>query len=605
MSLHEEDVLGKAYDARLMRRLLGYLGPYRRNVVLASAAIVGHSVVELAPPLLTKLVLDRYIPAGDLGGLAQIAAVYLAVLLASFALEYLQTWTMQLTGQQIMFDLRMQIYRHLQRLDIRFFDRNPVGRLMTRVTSDVDALNELFTAGVVSVCGDLVTLAGIMAVLVWMDWRLAMVAFSVLPLVALIAHWFRANVRQSYRNVRTLLARINAFLQERITGMTTVQLFRRESRDYRTFDEIDRAHRDANVESIFYYAVFYPAVELVSALAASLIIWRGGSWMLEGSLTLGSLVAFFQYSQRFFRPISDLSEKFNVLQGAMASSERIFALLDTPVEITSPRIGGFRAPSPEARALSPEARGGGVIRFEHVTFAYVPGEPVLKDVSFEVQPGQRVGIVGATGSGKTTIMNLLLRFYDVQRGRITVDGVDIRKMDLDVLRGMFGMVLQDVHLFSGTIADNVRLGDPAIDDAAVRRAIEAVHARRFVDRLPLGTETMVAERGASLSVGQKQLLSLARALVFNPPVLILDEATSSVDTETELLIRDALDVTMEGRTTIAIAHRLSTIQHMDRILVLHKGQLRESGTHDELLAQRGIYHRLFQLQFQSADSVAR
>ena len=629
MSIHEEDVLGKAYDGRLMRRLLGYLRPYRRNVVLASTAIVGHSIVELAPPLLTKLVLDRYIPAGDVGGLAQIAAVYLAVLLASFALEYLQTWTMQMTGQQIMFDLRMQIYQHLQRLDIRFFDRNPVGRLMTRVTSDVDALNELFTAGVVSVCGDLVTLAGIMAVLVWMDWRLALVAFSVLPLVALIAHWFRTNVRQSYRNVRTLLARINSFLQERITGMTTVQLFRREARDYDTFDGIDRAHRDANVESIFYYAVFYPAVELVSALAASLIIWRGGGWMLDGSLTLGALVAFFQYSQRFFRPISDLSEKFNVLQGAMASSERIFALLDTPVEIASgsgnlaPKSGrDSRLPSvssadrdeatiglppgPGSRIRSfAEASEGkpdpGTIRFEHVTFTYVPGEPVLRDVSFEVQPGQRVGIVGATGSGKTTIMNLLLRFYDVQRGRITVDGVDIRQMDLDALRRRFGMVLQDVHLFAGSIADNVRLGDQAIDDEAVRRALEAVHANRFVDRLPLGIATMVAERGASLSVGQKQLLSLARALVFDPPVLILDEATSSVDTETELLIRDALDVIMRGRTTIAIAHRLSTIQHMDRILVLHKGQLRESGTHDELLAQRGIYHRLFQLQFQSAE----
>jgi ATP-binding cassette subfamily B protein len=407
--------------------------------------------------------------------------------------------------------------------------------------------------------------------------------------------------------------------------MTTVQLFRREARDYETFDSIDRAHRDANVESIFYYAVFYPAVELVSALAASLIIWRGGGWMLEGSLTLGSLVAFFQYSQRFFRPISDLSEKFNVLQGAMASSERIFALLDTPVEIASPDSGLERslpgsmvaAPGVEVvareprvqpdsrsefvRVPSPGPRAPGVIRFEHVTFAYVPGEPVLKDVSFEVQRGHRVGIVGATGSGKTTIMNLLLRFYDVQRGRITIDGVDIREMDLHELRSTFGMVLQDVHLFSGTIADNVRLGDPDIDDAAVRRALEAVHANRFVDRLPLGMEAMVAERGASLSVGQKQLLSLARALVFDPPVLILDEATSSVDTETEMLIRDALDVIMHGRTTIAIAHRLSTIQHMDSILVLHKGQLRESGTHEELLAHRGIYHRLFQLQFVGSD----
>jgi ATP-binding cassette subfamily B protein len=624
MSMHEEDVLGKAYDARLMRRLIGYLRPYRRHVVVASIAIVGHSIVELAPPLLTKRVLDRYIPAGDVAGLGRMAALYLAVLLTSFALDYLQTWTMQMAGQRIMFDLRMEIYEHLHRLDVRFFDRNPVGRLMTRVTTDVDALNELFTAGVVSVCGDLVTLTGIMAVLIWMDWRLALVAFSVLPLVALIAHWFRTNVRESYRTVRTLIARINAFLQERITGTMTVQLFRREARDYETFDEIDRAHRDANVQSIFYYAVFYPAVELVSALAASLIIWRGGHWVLEGSLTLGALVAFFQYSQRFFRPISDLSEKFNVLQAAMASSERIFALIDTPVAIESgfgvrdsgfegrlsppgdgvasgvapanvrPETGGFRIPNSESRIP-------GKISFDHVTFSYVDGEPVLKDVSFEVRPGQRIGIVGATGSGKTTIMNLLLRFYDVQKGRVTIGGVDVRDMDPHQVRATFGMVLQDVHLFSGTIADNVRLGNDRIDDAAVRRALEAVHADRFVDRLPLGAATVVAERGASLSVGEKQLLSFARALAFDPPVLILDEATSSVDTETELLIRDALDVIMQGRTTIAIAHRLSTIQHMDRILVLHKGQLRESGTHDELLAQRGIYYRLFQLQYQSGE----
>ena len=595
MSVHEEDVLGKAYDARLMRRLLGYLRPYRRDVVVASVTIIGHSIIELAPPLLTRLVLDRYIPAGDLAGMARIATIYLGVLLASFALEYLQTWTMQMAGQRIMFDLRMQIYRHLHRLDVQFFDRNPVGRLMTRVTTDVDALNELFTAGVVSVCGDLVTLVGIMGVLIWMDWRLALVAFSVLPLVALIAHWFRTNVRHSYRTVRILIARINSFLQERITGTSTVQLFRREAKDFATFDEIDRAHRDANVQSIFYYAVFYPAVELVSALAASLIIWRGGHWMLEGTLTLGSLVAFFQYSQRFFRPISDLSEKFNVLQGAMASSERIFALLDTPVAIEAGP--GSRAAGLEERR-EPHVPRPGTIRFEHVTFAYVDGEPVLKDVSFEVRPGQRVGIVGATGSGKTTIMNLLLRFYDVQGGRITIDGVDVREMDLHALRAMFGMVLQDVHLFSGTIADNVRLGNVAVDDGVVTWALEAVHANRFVDRLPLGAQTIVAERGASLSVGEKQLLSFARALAFDPPVLILDEATSSVDTETELLIRDALDVIMRDRTTIAIAHRLSTIQHMDRILVMHKGQLRESGTHDELLAQRGIYFRLFELQFQ-------
>jgi ATP-binding cassette subfamily B protein len=601
MSIHEEDVLGKAYDARLMRRLLTYLRPYKTRVAIAIAAIIGHSLLELAPPYLTKVVIDRYIPARDLPGIGLVAILFLVTLGGSFALEYLQTWTMQITGQRIMFDLRMQLYRHLQRLDLRFYDRNPVGRLMTRVTTDVDVLNELFTSGVVSVFGDVFTLVGIMAVLVWMDWRLALVAFSVLPLIALITQWFRANVRESYRTVRTWIARINAYLQERITGMSTVQLFRREARDFADFDEIDRRHRDANVDSIFYYAVFYPAIELVSALAASLIIWVGGGWVLDGTVTLGSLVAFLQYSQRFFRPISDMSEKFNILQGAMASSERIFALLDTPVEIASP---AGRASSAPTVTSSPDGAGAGLgrpaigtIAFENVTFAYVEGEPVLKNVSFRVEPGQRVAIVGATGSGKTTIVSLLLRFYDVQHGRITIDGVDIREMDLQAVRRLFALVLQDVHLFSGTIAGNIRLGNEEIGDETVRHAADAVHAGGFIDRLPQGLDTPVAERGATLSVGQKQLLSFARALAFDPRILILDEATSSVDTETELLIRDALKVVMRGRTTIAIAHRLSTIQDMDRILVLHKGQLRESGTHQELLAQRGIYHRLYQLQF--------
>jgi ATP-binding cassette subfamily B multidrug efflux pump len=580
---HDEDVLGKAYDSRLMRRLLSYLRPYRLQVAWAIAAIVGNSALQLVPPYLTKTVIDRAIPAGDLSGLGVIAALYLGAILLSFGLEFAQTSTMQLIGQRVMFDLRMAVFGRLQRLDLRFYDRNPVGRLMTRVTSDVDVLNELFTAGVVSVFGDVFTLLGIMGVLVWMDWRLALVAFSVLPLIVLITQWFRRHVRESYRTVRAWIARINAFLQERISGMATVQLYRREARDFAAFDEINAAHRDANIDSIFYYAVFYPAIELVSALAAALLIWVGGGWVLRDMLTLGSLVAFLQYSQRFFRPISDLSEKFNVLQGAMASSERIFALLDTPVDISSP-----------AGAL-PASRG--TIRFERVTFAYVPGAPVLKDVSFEARPGQRVAIVGATGSGKTTLVSLLLRFYDVQEGRITIDGHDIRTLDLASLRAQFGLVLQDVHLFSGTIGSNVRLGQAAMSDEAVRRAVDAVHAGGFIDRLPGGLEAPVAERGTTLSVGQKQLLSFARALASDPPVLILDEATSSVDTETELLIRDALRVVMAGRTTIAIAHRLSTIQDMDTILVLHKGELREQGTHQELLAQRGIYRRLYELQF--------
>jgi ATP-binding cassette subfamily B protein len=592
--MHEEDVLGKAYDGRLMRRLLGYLRPYRRQVAIAVIAIIGHSSLELAPPYLTKLAIDRYIPGRDLSGLGLMAGLYLVALIASFILEYVQTWTMQATGQRIMFDMRMQMVEHLQRLDLRFYDRNPVGRLMTRVTTDVDVLNDLFTSGVVSVFGDLFTLVGIMVVLVWMDWRLALVAFSVLPLIAVITQWFRVNVRETYRDVRIWIARINAYLQERITGMSTVQLYRREQRDFEDFDEIDRQHRDANVRSIFYYAAFYPGVELVSALAASLILWVGGGWVVNGDgLTLGVLVAFLQYSQRFFRPISDLSEKFNLLQGAMASSERIFALLDTPVEIEGKVEGG--APSPPAAFP--------LIRFENVTFAYVEGEPVLRNVSFDVRPGQRVAIVGATGSGKTTIVSLLLRFYDVQVGRITIDGVDIRDMDLGALRRLFGLVLQDVYLFSGTVGGNIRLGHPSITDEDVRRALDAVHASRFVDRLPQGIHTPVTERGATFSSGQKQLLSFARALAFDPKVLILDEATSSVDTDTELLIRDALKVVMRGRTTIAIAHRLSTIQDMDRILVLHKGELRESGTHQELLAARGIYHRLYQLQFESTAAL--
>jgi ATP-binding cassette subfamily B protein len=588
--VQDDDVLGKAYDARLMRRLLQYLRPYWRSVVAALVTILVGGLASLVQPYLIKIAIDRYIAARTLDGLNRLAIVYLAVLVVAFVAEYAQTWTMQLTGQKIMFDLRMAIYGHLQRLDLRYYDRNPVGRLMTRVTSDVDVINDLFTSGVVTVFGDVFTLVGIMVIMLGMNWRLALVAFAVLPLIVLIAQWFRRNVRDSYRVVRGWIARINAFLQENITGMSTVQLFRREALNFSRFDEIDRKHRDANIDSIFYYAVFYPAIEVVSTLAVALIIWYGGGSVLRNTLTLGALVAFIQYSQRFFRPISDMSEKFNVLQSAMASSERIFKLLDEPVAIESP--------ARPARRLSPAA---GHIRFEDVWFAYNGEDWVLKGISFDVKPGQRVGIVGATGSGKTTLINLLLRFYDVQRGRITIDGVDVRQLDLADVRGLFSLVLQDVHLFSGTIADNIRLGNPAIDDEQVRRAAQAVHAEPFVERLPGGYAGAVAERGATLSVGQKQLLSFARALAFDPRVLILDEATSSVDTETELLIRDALQVLMAGRTTIAIAHRLSTIQGMDKILVLHKGQLRESGTHQELLAERGIYFRLFELQYRSAE----
>jgi ATP-binding cassette subfamily B multidrug efflux pump len=595
--MHEDDVLGKAYDARLMRRLLVYLRPYWRRVMVALVAILAGAALQLVPPWLTLQVIDVYIPAGDMDGLRVIVALYVATLVAEFALEFIHTTTLQMTGQRIMFDLRTQIYGHLQRLDVKFYDRHPVGRLMTRVTTDVDALNELFTAGVVSVFGDVFALLAIMTAMLLLDWRLALIAFSVIPLIVVVTQWFRVNVRDTYREVRLWIARINAFLQEHITGMSTVQLFRGEARSFDQFAAINGAHMDANVRSIFYYAVFYPAIEIVSALAAALLLWFGGGRVMQDTLTLGTLVAFIQYANRFFRPIQDLSEKFNILQGAMASSERIFQLLDTEVAIGSAGFDSAHGGVAPARKDTLVQRPDDMrIEFENVWFAYNDDEYVLRDVSFAVEAGQRIGIVGATGAGKTTLINLLLRFYDVNSGRIALNGVDIRELPLDDVRGQFGLVLQDVQLFSGTIAANVRLGNAAISDDEIRRVLRTVSAEPFVEALG-GLQASVAERGATLSVGQKQLLSFARALAFDPPVLVLDEATSSIDTETELLIRDALAALMRGRTTIAIAHRLSTIQNMDRILVFHKGELRESGRHQELVAQRGLYHRLYELQF--------
>ena len=609
MDTHEPEVLGKVYDARLMRRLLGYLGPHRRSVAVALGTIAAGSVLQLAPPWLTKLVIDNHIATGALDGLGLIVLAYAGILLGSFVLGYVETLTLQMMGQRIMFDLRMEIYRHLQRLDVTFYDRNPVGRTMTRVTTDVDALNDLFASGVIAVVRDVVMLAGIMLLLLALDWRLALVTFAVLPVIAAVTHWFRTNARASYREVRTWIARINAFLQENITGMATVQVFRRERRNFARFRGINRAHRDANIDSIFFYATFYPAIELLGAVATGLIVWYGGGRALQETVSLGSLVAFIGYAQQFFRPISDLSEKFNVMQSAMASSERIFGLLDTPVEITSPAAApvipaarGVDAVGGPVAADAPS--GGGHIRFEQVWFAYRDADYVLRDVTFDVPPGARVGIVGATGAGKTTLINLLMRFYDVSRGRITIDGVDIRTLPLADLRRRFGLVLQDVHLFSGSIRENIRLGHDAIGDAEVRAAAASVHADRFIDRLPDGLASEVAERGATLSTGQRQLLSFARALAFAPDVLLLDEATSSVDTDTERLIQDALHVLMAGRTTIAIAHRLSTVQDMDRILLFHKEELREAGTHQELLAQRGLYHTLYQLQYQDQEQDA-
>src|SRR5437867_1386873 len=582
---HEEQVLGKAYDARLMRRLLTYIAPYRGSAALALFFIVTASALSVLPPYLSKVAIDQYIQRRDLAGLNTIACLYMLILLAQFGLGFGQTWVMNLMGQKIMYDLRMQIFRHLQKLDVSFFDRNPVGRLMTRVTTDVDALNELFTSGVISIFGDLCTLAGIAISLLFLNFRLALVIFSVLPLLFLVTFMFKIKVRDSFRQVRTAIARINAFLQENITGTSVVQIFGQEKKQYDRFERINREHLDANLRSIFYYAIFYPLLELVGALAVALIVWYGGLKVIEGTLTLGALVAFVQYSDRFFRPISDLSEKYTILQSAMASSERIFKLLDTPPAIASPPV------------LQAAEVGEGGVEFRDVTFGYHSGDPVLHNISFTVRPGEKVALVGATGAGKSTIISLLSRFYDVQEGEILVDGVDLRSYDLQALRRSIGIVLQDVFLFSGSVEHNIRLGNSEISDEKLRHAAEAVHASEFIGRLRQGYQEQVGERGSALSVGQRQLLAFARALAHDPKILVLDEATSSIDTETEILIRKALEKLLAGRSALIIAHRLSTIQRADRIIVLHRGRIREMGSHQELLKLRGIYWKLYQLQY--------
>ncbi len=585
IDIQEEQVLGKAYDARLMRRLLTYIRPYRRSAYLAIACLLAGSALSVVQPYLTKVAIDKYIRHSDFAGLNQIAALYLLTLVLVFALSFSQTWLINLMGQKIMRDLRTEIFRHLQKLDVSFFDKNPVGRLMTRVTTDVDALNELFTSGVISVFDDIFTLSGIMISLFLLNYKLALGIFAILPFLVLTTLLFKIKVRDSYRRVRTAIARINAFLQENITGAAVVQLFGREKRQYQQFTHINKDHLDANVQSIFYYAIFFPLLEVISASAIALIVWYGGYQALAGALTLGTLVAFIQYSDRFFRPISDLSEKYTILQAAMASSERIFKLLDTKPSIVSPNV-------PEVLTVT-----RGSIEFRNVSFHYSSGEPVLHDISFKVEPGEKVAVVGATGAGKSTIIALLNRFYDVQKGSILVDGEDVRNFDLQGLRRSIGIVLQDVFLFSGSVSENIRLGNKAITGAQVEKAAETVHASQFIRKLDRQFDTEVGERGSSLSVGQKQLLAFARALAYDPKILVLDEATSSIDTETELLIRDALEKLMAGRTFIVIAHRLSTVQNADRIIVLHRGRIRETGTHQELLHLKGIYWKLFQLQY--------
>jgi ATP-binding cassette subfamily B protein len=603
-SHHEEEVLGKAYDGRLMRRLLRLLFPYWPVVAAASAVMIVHSLLQVVGPFLTKVAVDRYMVRTDrqptfldpylsadfATGLTQITLLYLTTLAALFVLEYAQTYAMQMVGQRAMYDLRMQLFRHLHRLPVQFYDRNPVGRLVTRLTSDVDVLNEMFTSGVVAIFGDFFSLLFIVAVMLQMDWKLALATFAVLPLIALATMLFQRVVRDAYRRIRVAVARINAHLAEHITGMNVVQLFNREEKSFREFDRINAVHKEAFLDSVLAHSLFYPAVEVLSSVAIALIIWYGGLQVLGGTLTLGILVAFIQYAQRFFRPIQDLSEKYNILQSAMASSERIFKLLDEPVTIDSPA---------QAAAVPPQPVGS--IEFRDVWFAYEKDNWVLRGIDLKINPGETIAVVGHTGAGKTTLASLLLRFYDVQRGAVLVDGVDVREWDLQTLRRRFGIVLQDPYLFSGTIESNIRLGTETVSREDVEDAIEEVNLSEFIRSLPAGHQEEVRERGNTLSVGQKQLISFARALAHNPRVLILDEATSSVDTETELRVREALGRMIEGRTSIIIAHRLSTIQRADRIVVMHKGQIRETGSHQELLAQRGLYWKLYQLQYKDQE----
>jgi len=631
-SNQEEEVLGKAYDGRLMRRLLTYLRPYKWHVVVALAAIILKSGADVLGPFLTKIAIDKYLAKspnshswiGDrlsdapLTGIAQIGGLYVGILVFTFALEFVQTYLMQWTGQKVMFDLRSQIFRHLQHMHVGFFDKHPVGRLVTRVTTDVDALNEMFTAGVVSIFEDVFVLAGIIFIMMKMNWKLALITFAVLPLIVYATLIFRDKVRDSYRRIRTAIARINSYLQEAVSGMLVLQLFNREKRAFDKFSDINASHMEAFKDAILAYSVYYPFVEVLSAIAIASIIWFGGGDVIRGVATIGVLVAFMQYAQRFFRPIQDLSEKYNILQSAMAAGERVFKLLDTKIEVTSP-------------AIAKEPQGPGRIEFDHVWFAYgnkvatekpadsssrlgragapVPTqetEPdwVLRDVSFVLEPGETIAVVGHTGAGKTTLISLLMRFYDVQRGAVRIDGVDIKEMDLDDLRGRFGVVLQDPFLFSGTVAGNIRLGTARIQDEDVEQAAEDVNLADFIRTLPGGFQEEVRERGSTLSTGQKQLISFARALAHNPKILILDEATSSVDTETEFRVRDALNRMVEGRTSLIIAHRLSTVQRADKIIVMHKGQVREMGSHQQLLAQRGIYYKLYQLQYKDQEVAA-
>jgi ATP-binding cassette subfamily B protein len=596
----EDEILGKAYDARLMRRLLGYLRPYRGLVIIALGIILGISVTEAAPPVLAKFIVDNAIaPAvnGQIGtdeGFARLAPLgiaYIAVLLLGSGLRYAQTMLASYVGQKAMYDLRVGLFAHLQSLSLTFFDRNPVGRLMTRITNDIDALTDMVTQGVVAIFGDIVVIGTIAIVLLVLDLRLALVTFAALPLLIWLTMYFRRIMRDSFRSIRIRLARINAYLNENLSGMAIVQLFTRERASFGQFDHLNTDLLNANRGQIRAMSMFFPAVGFTRAATSAALFVAGGFWILKGEMTIGTLLAFWQLVDRFFQPIGDLAEKYNIMQAAMASSERVFRLLDTKATIVDP---------PHPREL---AHVRGEIDFENVSFAYNEGDWVLRDVNFKISAGESVAIVGATGAGKTSIISLISRFYDVQRGRILLDGADLRDLRQQDVRRHVGVVLQDPFIFAGTVASNIRLNNAAITDQQVRAAAAFVNADKFIDKLPHGYDTVVTERGSTLSVGQKQLLAFARAIAFNPEILlVLDEATSSVDTETEHLIQDALAKLMLGRTSIIIAHRLSTIQNVDRIIVLHKGRVVEMGTHRDLLGQRGVYHRLYELQYRAHET---
>ncbi len=598
--MHEEEILGKAYDARLMKRLLKSLKPYRWFVALGIILSILISAMEAVRPYFTKIAVDVNIANDDKQGLLMTTLYFFAVLVVRGVLQFFSAYLTQWIGQRTIFDLRMQIFEHLQKLGLKFFDKNPIGRLITRVTNDVEVLNEMFSSGIVMVFSDVFTIIGILYFMFTMNWQLALISLSVLPILFYATFLFRKKARESYRDVRLQVARINTFMQEHITGMLVDQIFNREKKSYRKFSDINAAHRDANIKSIFYYALFYPGVELIGAIAVGLIIWYSGVEAIGGAITLGTVMAFFQFNEMFWRPIRDLSEKYNIMQTAMASSERIFKLLDDKTIIEDPKI--------------PVKLDGllGKIEFQNVWFAYNPSEDnsnnhewILKNVSFTINPGETIAIVGHTGAGKSTIINLLSRFYEIQEGKILIDDIDIREINQQELRKYISLVHQDVFLFSGDIKSNINLGNESIKIDRVKAAARVVGLNNFIDTLPNRYSEEVKERGATLSVGQKQLISFARALAFNPKILILDEATSSVDTETEILIQHAIQKLLKGRTSIVIAHRLSTIQRANKIIVLHKGEVREMGTHQELLAQGGIYYKLYQLQYKDQEALSK